>query len=151
MSVWTEDRVGRLRDLYREGKTATQIAADLGGGITRNSVIGKIERLRLRSGSTVAAPVAQRPVPAVSKGLVPAVVVETMPAAAAPVTMDGLTEFSCRWPLGDPRSADFHFCGARKGSDAGPYCAGRAALARQTPAAYGADRRAEGRQPGVRR
>jgi GcrA cell cycle regulator len=28
----------------------------------------------------------------------------------------------CRWPVGDPRHADFHFCGAQKIAGR-PYCA----------------------------
>jgi GcrA cell cycle regulator len=27
----------------------------------------------------------------------------------------------CRWPIGDPRDADFHFCGARQ-LPGRPYC-----------------------------
>ena len=33
----------------------------------------------------------------------------------------------CRWPEGDPRHADFHFCGAQK-MDGRPYCPQHSAL-----------------------
>ena len=32
-----------------------------------------------------------------------------------------LTESSCRWPIGDPQAAEFHFCGKSK-VPALPYC-----------------------------
>ncbi len=44
---WTDERVERLRKLWTDGISATEIAYDLGGGLTRNAVIGKIHRLRL--------------------------------------------------------------------------------------------------------
>lgn len=43
---WTVERVDRLTALWKEGKTASQIADEL-GGITRNAVIGKAHRLGL--------------------------------------------------------------------------------------------------------
>jgi GcrA cell cycle regulator len=44
---WTEPRVARLKKLWVEGKSATEIAKDLSGGLTRNGVIGKVHRLGL--------------------------------------------------------------------------------------------------------
>ena len=44
---WTEDRVELLGRLWGEGLSASQIAAALGGGVTRNAVIGKVHRLGL--------------------------------------------------------------------------------------------------------
>jgi len=37
-------------------------------------------------------------------------------------TLTDLEACDCRWPIGDPRQADFHFCGERKLLDR-PYCA----------------------------
>lgn len=45
--VWTDAQVSRLKDLWTKGKSAAQIAADLGACITRSAVIGKIHRLNL--------------------------------------------------------------------------------------------------------
>ena len=39
--TWTEDRIELLTKLWREGLSASQIAAELGGGVSRNSVLGK--------------------------------------------------------------------------------------------------------------
>lgn len=43
---WTDDRVERLKKLWSEGLSASQIAAQL-GGVSRNAVIGKVHRLNL--------------------------------------------------------------------------------------------------------
>jgi GcrA cell cycle regulator len=42
-------------------------------------------------------------------------------------TLIDLSANDCRWPEGDPRHADFHFCGAPK-MDGRPYCAQHWAL-----------------------
>lgn len=55
--TWTDERIERLRKLWEEGLSASQIAADL-GGISRNAVIGKIHRLGLSG--RVKAPTPQR-------------------------------------------------------------------------------------------
>lgn len=44
---WTEERVELLKKLWMEGLSASQIAAELGDGVTRNAVIGKVHRLKL--------------------------------------------------------------------------------------------------------
>jgi GcrA cell cycle regulator len=43
---WTEDRIDRLKRMWHEGATASQIADEL-GGVSRNAVIGKAHRLGL--------------------------------------------------------------------------------------------------------
>jgi GcrA cell cycle regulator len=44
---WTDERVELLRQLWLDGKSASQISAQLGHGVTRNAVIGKVHRLGL--------------------------------------------------------------------------------------------------------
>lgn len=44
---WTEERVELLKKLWTDGLSASQIAARLGMGVTRNAVIGKVHRLNL--------------------------------------------------------------------------------------------------------
>lgn len=46
-SGWSDDRVERLTTLWREGLSGTQIAAILGGGVSRVAVIAKVHRLGL--------------------------------------------------------------------------------------------------------
>ena len=53
-------------------------------------------------------------------------------AHGAPIAELDLGPENCRWPLGDPRSADFEFCRRRK-LGGGPYCPDHAALAVQRP------------------
>ena len=43
---WTDERVEKLKELWAEGMSASQIAKVL-GGVTRNAVIGKVHRLGL--------------------------------------------------------------------------------------------------------
>jgi hypothetical protein len=46
-------------------------------------------------------------------------------------TVETLLADDCRWPFGDPLSAEFHFCGHRK-TDGNPYCDVHMRLAFQT-------------------
>ena len=43
---WTDEKVEKLRELWKKGHTASQIAEVL-GDTTRNAVIGKAHRLNL--------------------------------------------------------------------------------------------------------
>lgn len=52
MGYWTEETVAKLRELHAEGLSASQIAAEmpptrLGDAPTRNTIIGKLQRLKL--------------------------------------------------------------------------------------------------------
>ncbi len=88
---WTDERIDRLRAMWAEGSTASQIAEDL-GGVSRNAVIGKAHRLGLESRPSpvrageekekkAPAKVAAAPKPAAPK---PAPAPATKVAAAAP-------------------------------------------------------------------
>lgn len=45
---WTDERIELLKALWADGLSATQIAGELGGRLTRNAIIGKIHRLGLQ-------------------------------------------------------------------------------------------------------
>jgi len=63
-NTWTEERVEQLKRLWLEGLSASQVAAKLGDGITRNAVIGKLHRLGLSgrgSPTRVSRPRTRRP------------------------------------------------------------------------------------------
>jgi GcrA cell cycle regulator len=65
---WTDERVETLKKLWMEGLSASQIAGELGEGVTRNAVIGKVHRLKLSArakptNSTPRARPAARPAP----------------------------------------------------------------------------------------
>ncbi|WP_406856327.1 GcrA family cell cycle regulator [Alsobacter sp. KACC 23698] len=58
---WTDERVELLKKLWNQGLSASQIAAELGGGVTRNAVIGKVHRLGLSGRAKTPSPQQQRP------------------------------------------------------------------------------------------
>ncbi len=127
---WTEERIAELKKLWAEGHSASQIATKL-GGITRNSVISKVHRLGLSSRATPSRPVKRpprvslpRPVN-VSVALLESlqnepIVFKASVGRAADAVMD-LKSTQCKWPIGDPLSRDFSFCGLAQ-CDGGPYC-----------------------------
>lgn len=164
VSGWTDERVELLGKLWSEGLSASQIATALGGGVTRNAVIGKVHRLGLSGrtkGSPPPAPRAPKPRPPSAPGpvldaapsapeapepaaasvvvLAPAVAAPALPAAepAIPlserVSLMELRETMCRWPIGDPTTSEFGFCGGRTVTGL-PYCAAHCRIAYQ-PAA----------------
>ncbi|MEM6624681.1 MAG: GcrA family cell cycle regulator [Pseudomonadota bacterium] len=81
---WTDERVEKLRELWGEGKSASQIAKEL-GGVTRNAVIGKVHRLGLSNRATAGSDDA-KPAEAAKPKPAPAAkepVAEAKPAAEA--------------------------------------------------------------------
>ncbi len=157
---WTDERVETLKSMWSDGKSASQIAKEL-GGVTRNAVIGKVHRLGLsnRVGGEhpddMAAPaepavfesrrarsrgcrrrnpprrrarLAKDPMPAVRPKPVPGQPMPPQPSAseisaealanlaeiakkARRLNLMQLTERTCKWPVGDPATDDFWFCG----------------------------------------
>lgn len=57
---WTPDREKALRSLWNDGKSASQIAAIMGGGLSRSGVLGKAHRLKLASRTKAASKPAPR-------------------------------------------------------------------------------------------
>lgn len=146
---WSDDRVAMLSKLWLEGLSAAQIAKRL-GGITGNAVIGKIHRLGLsgrpacsrpaRPASTTPArrsPAASRTSPR-PPALTPPPQASTLAEGAGLVRdLTQLGAHACRWPIGDPKAADFSFCG--RPAD-GRYCALHERRGVRTGAAWRADR-----------
>lgn len=121
---WTPETVDRLKELWATSASGSTIAADL--GTTRSSVIAKAARLGLpgRTPSTFQRAAQKKKhnahpwtsaVSAQAKRVpqVP-VAVQRFDAAAVGVTLLDLKEYMCRWPIGDPKLDDFHFCGCQK-------------------------------------
>ena len=150
---WTDDRVELLKKLWQEGLSASQIAAEL-GGITRNAVIGKVHRLGLsgRGQPTSSikrqrrahAPAIRRPRHVSIGNLALQTHLEAYSEAeirprrdvvvpiAKRLSIYMLTERTCKWPIGDPGTEDFHFCG-NDSLESGPYCEYHAGVAYQAP------------------
>ncbi len=159
--TWTEERIELLRQLWNEGLSASQIAAELGGGVTRNAVLGKAHRLGLirdeaneasslhsrkptrppDSSPTAEPPALQEPPPApLTANQQPAAQLakmrfqeEVVVPRSEGVTIMELREAMCRWPLGDPTTPEFRYCGVHA-VEGLPYCAHHAQIAYQ-PAA----------------
>lgn len=233
--AWTDERVAFLKERWADGATVTQIAAEIGGGVTRNAVIGKVHRIKLSQRSnggrledqvaasatapddlngkaprtprktahpkplmlraakprrltTVTLAPAPKPAsqeivsmraaksrPARPVTVAKAPVSELCEAATAALSQDGggrlaataggrgplvegpdvvganslqsqlidnvipmgqrrtlleLNEFTCRWPIGDPGTPDFFFCGTQAVTGL-PYCACHSRIAYQ--------------------
>jgi GcrA cell cycle regulator len=123
---WTEERIAELTRMWSEGLTARQIAELLGDGITRNAVIGKANRLGLSKPTKSSVTRKQRKVEREKK------VLPLKAPTGEGVNIFTLTSSTCRWPIGDPGDAEFHFCGSK--CEAGqPYCEYHAAMAYQAP------------------
>jgi GcrA cell cycle regulator len=196
---WSDERVEKLKKMWSEGQSASQIAKEL-GGVTRNAVIGKVHRLGLsnRNGSgngTVAeAPAEDKPAakprakarpaaapqkpaaPEPAEAAAPAPDHDDAPAEPEPeaepaaagegqpvitagqplppqpaanevdpealakvsevekkarkLTLMELTERTCKWPVGDPATDDFWFCGLPVQAGK-PYCEAHVGVAFQ--------------------
>ncbi len=145
-----EGRIDEMVSRYMSGETALQICDEMELGRTSmNAVIGKLHRLGLtRAGTGTAkppkmsaerrdawrrakqesrarlnkdkpkhvrrkpAPKVLPPKPAVTNGIV----IECVPCDIHDLSWD-----RCRWPMGDPRSSGFYYCGAPA---SGKYCHG---------------------------
>jgi GcrA cell cycle regulator len=154
-TVWTEDRVSRLRRLWRDGWTAARIAAEFGPSISRSAVLGKVHRLGLsadrprRSGrrqemgcpAAEAAPAARRPGETLSDGSGssklrsrPEAGLSPRPPQTADLPSGGLglldlRRGQCRWPYGPDRGVTT-FCG--RPVSRGAYCRGHAGVGYST-------------------
>lgn len=158
--AWTDERVSVLKKMWGDGKTAAEIAKELGEGVTRNAVIGKAHRLKLSGraspiqASKKTVKVAKEQVNAKPRAKVKAVEMAEKPKPAPKRTtssvnspskqdveiiknkgqrlpLSELSERMCRWPIGDPKSDEFGFCGEH--SEAGvSYCPEHGQIAYQT-------------------
>jgi GcrA cell cycle regulator len=163
---WTDERINLLKKMWKDGKSAAEIAKTLGKGVTRNAVIGKAHRMGLSGRPSpikkpTAAPAKKEKEAAAPRKEVAAPKESAVPRKAQQqqtkhpplmhnreveeprkpekeiLPLNGgtplidLTERMCKWPIGDPREADFTFCG--RGIRVGtPYCPDHAAMAYQT-------------------
>jgi GcrA cell cycle regulator len=123
-----ENRVAELVRLYEAGKSCAVIAAEMGGGITRNAVIGKVHRLKLekRGGSKGVfrgngkPRAARAPRKRTAKFMLYAPTIKPLPFICAEVpevaplhlSFADLGAGDCRWPFGT--STPYTFCGHPK-------------------------------------
>jgi GcrA cell cycle regulator len=150
--LWTVQRTELLTKLWSDGLSASRIAAEL-GGITRNTVIGKVHRLGLPKRAKKAKPwvvagvhertwhrrqakARQRPFVLDEARFWRDIALDLPPAVppATAVSIGELEDHHCRWPLGEP-GADMLYCGADKVL-AVSYCPFHHALAYTRRASY---------------
>lgn len=136
---WTNERVGHLKRLHAEGKSASEIAAIM-GTISRNAVIGKLHRLNLYDTGTPkpkAKPFIRTPRRPTKKAdpVKVAEVVQIERAVAAPVLskplflkLFELERNDCRWPVSGEK-ANTLFCGNKVVSGCS-YCEGHHRMSR---------------------
>ena len=195
--AWTEERVKKLTLLWKSGNSASKIAIELGEGVSRNAVIGKIHRLGLSergSTSNVSGPkktqnkikdknLSKNKDLKVSdlenilkestqrkgkkRGRKPSIKTLTskeiksnsgsdtnenssleigeidneidkvalanmieIEKKAKKLTLLELTEKTCKWPIGDPATSEFWFCG-HPSEQGKPYCETHVSIAFQ--------------------
>jgi GcrA cell cycle regulator len=112
---WNEERTATLRKLWLEGMSASQVARQL-GGVSRSAVIGKVHRLGITVRDKPRARLVREAAP-----LRPALRLIEIAEMAPTAKLLGLETHSCRWPIGNPDSHDFGFCGRDKTARAS-YC-----------------------------
>ena len=127
---WTDEKVEKLRELWKKGHTASQIAEAL-GDTTRNAVIGKAHRLNLEarapskgSGTSISKenrPVRRGPAPTSRKAKFQSILLDKNFEPENPKSLENLTDETCKWPIGHTNEEKFYFCG-RKPEGEFPYC-----------------------------
>ena len=119
---WNDEKINKLKELWGSGTTASQIAEIL-GGVSRNAVIGKANRLNLSSKiknrnvssdrkfqdnnqekSTSAQKLGR-------KSKFKSLIIEKDFEPENPKKLEELDESSCKWPIGHPEEKNFYFCG----------------------------------------
>jgi GcrA cell cycle regulator len=127
---WTPERVDKLKELWGNGNTASQIASII-GEVTRNAVIGKAYRLNLavksiskKSGVKQASQSrenAAQPGRKTRRSKFASLLLDKNFEPENPKSLEELHDEICRWPIGHPDEPNFYFCG-RKSLKNFSYC-----------------------------
>ncbi len=129
---WTPELIKDLKKLWKKGLTTGEIGRLI--GMSKNAVVGKAHRLGLESRPSpirrekVEVPKVKKSTAPVSKHVV-SMEKQEKESQAVQLNTDKLSKpskkngkvkgvklvdlkpTSCRWPEGDPKDPDFHFCG----------------------------------------
>ena len=128
---WTPERQKKLKELWKKGYTASQIATMI-GETTRNAVIGKAHRLNLEarvvSKKTFTTLIAKKgnnveikQEKLSRKARFKALLLDKNFEPENPKKLEELAEDTCKWPVGHPYEEKFYFCG-RKPMEKFSYC-----------------------------
>jgi len=121
MSNWTKENIEFLQKHWGTC-TAREISEKMGGGFTRNSIIGKASRLGLSAKiktrtattnksfdqSTIEKKNSLRKV---RKSKFKSLIIEKDFEPENPKQLEELDENTCKWPIGHPNDEKFYFCG----------------------------------------
>ena len=118
---WNEEKITKLKALWGNGSTASQIA-EIIGGISRNAVIGKAHRLNLSSKIRTRNASSSQNFDSnfeennsknkqVRKSKFKSLLIEKNFEPENPKKLEELDESSCKWPVGHPEEKSFYFCG----------------------------------------
>ena len=118
---WTEERIGKLKELWGKGSSASQIA-EIIGGVSRNAVIGKAHRLNLSSKIKTRSASSNQDFQnnldennskqkRGRKSKFQSLIIEKDFEPENPKKLEELDESSCKWPVGHPEEKTFYFCG----------------------------------------
>ena len=128
---WTPEKEKKLRELWKKGLSASQIASML-EGTTRNAVIGKAHRLNLearnasrktevKTNKQANGPQEIKYQKLGRKAKFKALLLDKNFEKENPIKFDEITDKTCRWPIGHPHESSFYFCG-RTPMEKFPYC-----------------------------
>ena len=127
---WTEEKVNKLKEMWGKGQTASQIA-EIIGGVSRNAVIGKAHRLNLSSKiKTKSSNVNKKNYSNHNNTQIQfkgkrskfkSLLLDKNFEAAKNLTLEELTEDTCKYMEGHPDEKNSSFCG-RKNVEKFSYC-----------------------------
>ena len=126
---WTDEKVEKLKELWGKDNTASQIA-EIIGGISRNAVIGKAHRLNLsakiikrsRNNFPKNNNFKEKNLQKRSKKFrFSSLLLDKNFEAAKNLSLEELTENTCKYMEGHPNENSSSFCG-RKTVEKFPYC-----------------------------
>ena len=117
---WTEEKVAKLKELWGKN-TASEIAGII-GGVSRNAVIGKANRLKLSAKIKTRTANSKSEFQnlndegiaktrKVRKSKFKSLIIEKDFEPENPKQLEELDENSCKWPIGHPDEKSFYFCG----------------------------------------
>ncbi len=117
---WTEEKVAKLKELWGKN-TASEIAGII-GGVSRNAVIGKANRLKLSAKIKTRTANSKSEFQnlndegiaktrKVRKSKFKSLIIEKDFEPENPKQLEELDEDSCKWPIGHPDESSFYFCG----------------------------------------
>tara|TARA_Y200000002_G_scaffold304245_1_gene259838 strand:+ start:143 stop:637 length:495 start_codon:yes stop_codon:yes gene_type:complete len=118
---WTDDKIDKLKKLWGQGNTASQIA-EIIGGVSRNAVIGKAHRLNLSAKIKTRTAASNKDFDSTMEGKeiksnrgrkskFKSLIIEKNFEPENPKQLEELDENSCKWPIGHPDEKSFYFCG----------------------------------------